>query len=191
MARGKWLKKMFPKLYAKKQARQIEDAKQGHSNVNVALENKSKELDEQIKNTKSKMKINKLKAEKSNIDNRRRYDASASGDAQMSIDKFVVERTKLKEKIAELEAVDTSSMNTPDKTKLMNDLNASKGRLGDIQKNINELWKVAKKHKTKKIVEKSTPKPKIDRDITIYDDEAGESRVPVTKVNEFDESYDY
>ena len=193
---GSWLKKNFPKLYERRQQRKINKANKLAKNKNVALQKRSEELDEQISKAQDSqfrtdnISVRRLQDEKNIIDTRRKYDASESGTAQMKIDEFVKIRSDVRNKLAELKK-SLSTVTNADRPAVENRIKQAENRLKSIQTNINDLWSVAKKHKTKKIVKKSTPMPKKDRDVTIYDDENGESRVPVTKVNEFDESYDY
>lgn len=146
---GSWLKKTFPKIWEKRQAKQIEKAKGLAKNVNTSMEKKSKELETEIKNTKNKVKVRQLTAEKANIDRRRKYDKSPAGDAQMKIDNFVVERTDLRKKLDRLK---TKLANTTNKSEVGSQIRQTERRLKDIQAKINDLHSIVKKHKIKKIV---------------------------------------
>ena len=143
---GSFLKKNFPRIFERIRKKRLEKAKKKAKNPNTSMEKRSKELDMQIKGSKyaTKGRVRKLKAEKAQIDRRRKYDKSSAGDAQMKIDDLVVDRTKLRKKLKELKSKSMSGMATTDKTKLMNDISATQGMLKKIQSNINQLSRKAK-----------------------------------------------
>lgn len=147
---GSFLKKNFPRIFERIRKKRLEKAKKKAKNPNTSMEKRSKELDMQIKGSKfaTKGRVRKLKAEKAQIDRRRKYDKSSAGDAQMKIDDLVRERTKLRKRLKEIGPIDKAPVSGSMSRKNRADKNAIERQLKDIQSTINQLSRKAKIKKT-------------------------------------------
>ena len=147
---GTFLKKNFPRIFERIRKKRLEKAKKKAKNPNTSMEKRSKELDMQIKDSKyaTKGRVRKLKAEKAQVDRRRKYDKSSAGDAQMKIDDLVRERTKLRKRLKEIGPIDKAPVSGSMSRKNRADKTAIERQLKDIQSTINQLSRKAKIKKT-------------------------------------------